>query len=62
MANSATNNENNLREWKTLSAREQLELREEYGYYLDQFPPTCSMETKVARFRLWLKERAVIYN
>ena len=47
----------NPRDWNDLSQDEQLAVREEYGHYLDSLPPTCSMETKIERFRTWLRER-----
>ena len=40
----------------------QLELREAYGHYLDSLPPTCSMETKIERFRHWLEEQGIRYS
>lgn len=46
--------EESLRPWGSLDVAEQVELRVEYGYYLDRLPPSCSMETKVERFRRWL--------
>ena len=52
----------NFKPWQELSSREQLRLREEYGHYLDQLPPTCSLETKIERFRSWLAERGVLYE
>ena len=51
-----------LRDWHALSAEEQLQLREAYGFYLDSLPPTCSMPDKNARFRQWLAERGVDYR
>jgi hypothetical protein len=48
--------------WEKLSSEKQLALRNEYGHYLDSLPPTCSLETKVERFRLWLEERGVSYT
>lgn len=52
-----------LRDWESLDAEEQTQLQVEYGYYLDSLPPTCSMQTKVERFRHWLKtEKAVDYR
>lgn len=50
------------RPWETLSPEEQLALREEYGHYLDTLPPTCSLETKLERFRHWLAEKGVSYD
>jgi len=51
-----------LSPWESLSLTEQLALREEYGHYLDGLPPTCSMETKLERFRHWLAEKGVSYD
>jgi hypothetical protein len=48
--------------WDTLNSDTRVKLREEYGYYLDTLPPTCSLETKVDRFRRWLEERGVAYT
>lgn len=48
--------------WGDLSAQERLQLREEYGYYLDRLPPTCCMDTKVDRFCIWLNERGIHYE
>lgn len=45
-----------LRGWDSLDPEEQIRLRVEYGRWLDQMPPTCSMETKIERFRTWLRE------
>jgi hypothetical protein len=45
-----------MRDWDTLDTEEQTTLRIEYGYYLDSLPPTCSLETKIERFRNWLRE------
>lgn len=51
-----------LRPWEGLTPEEQLQLREAYGHYLDTLPPTCSLETKIERFRRWLAERGVDYR
>jgi len=51
-----------LRDWVDLSSAEQLALREAYGHYLDTLPPTCSLETKIDRFRHWLAEQGVRYE
>jgi hypothetical protein len=45
-----------LRDWETLTQEEQIEIRIEYGHYLDSLPPTCSLDTKIERFRSWLRE------
>jgi len=50
-----------LRPWSELDPKQQLALREAYGHYLDSLPPTCSLETKIARFQRWLAERGVHY-
>jgi hypothetical protein len=51
-----------LRDWASLATDEQLALREAFGRYLDSLPPTCSLETKIARFQGWLAERGVRYR
>ena len=48
--------------WWGLALEEQLRLREAYGKYLDTLPPTCSLETKIERFRRWLAERRILYR
>jgi hypothetical protein len=45
-----------LKDWNDLDPDEQTAIRVEYGHYLDSLPPTCSMETKIERFRRWLRE------
>ena len=50
-----------IRDWHTLTPQEQLDLREAYGRYLDNLPPTCDLDTKIERFRHWLAERGVDY-
>lgn len=57
-----TDNTADLIPWDTLSPEEQLALRETYGRYLDTLPPTCSLETKIERFRRWLGERGIAYD
>ncbi len=51
-----------LRDWRDLTAEEQLQLREAYGHYLDNLPPTCDLDGKIERFRRWLAERGVRYS
>ena len=51
-----------LRDWNTLTEAEQTALREANGRYLDQFPPTCDLETKIGRFQAWLAERGIEYR
>lgn len=46
-------------EWECLDRDEQIKLREEFGYYLDRLPPTCSLDMKIARFKDWLSERGI---
>jgi len=46
-----------LRDWDSLDPDEQTAIRIEYGRYLDSLPPTCSLETKIERFRNWLREQ-----
>jgi hypothetical protein len=48
--------------WGQLSSQKQTELRVEYGHHLDSLPPTCSLETKIERFRSWLRERGITYE
>ncbi len=45
--------------WDELDAQRQLELRIEYGHYLDKLPASCSLEEKIARVARWLAERSV---
>ena len=45
-----------LRDWHSLDTREQTAIRIEYGRFLDTLPPTCALETKIERFRHWLRE------
>ena len=52
---------NSLREWNTLDIEEQTTLRIEYGHCLDSLPPTCSLETKIERFRNWLRDEKASY-
>jgi hypothetical protein len=59
---SADTNRNTPLSWEDLSAERQLELREEHGRYLDGLPPTCSLETKIERFRRWLEQRGIRYS
>ncbi len=49
------------RTWHDLSEDEQTRLRIAFGHYLDRLPPTCSLQTKVERFRHWLAERGIDY-
>lgn len=52
-----------VRDWNSLSPDEQTRLRVEYGHWLDRLPPTCSMQTKIERFRGWLRdEKGVDYR
>ena len=55
-------NDRALTDWHQLDAREQLQLREAYGHYLDTLPPTCDLEEKTARFRRWLAKRGIRYT
>ncbi|WP_296896438.1 hypothetical protein [Thiohalocapsa sp.] len=56
------NEEKKLRPWDSLDVEEQTELRVAFGHYLDTLPPTCSLETKVDRFRRWLQHHGVDYQ
>lgn len=51
-----------MRDWKDLHRDEQIKLLIEYGYYLDELPPTCSMQSKEERLRDWLAQREVVYS
>jgi hypothetical protein len=57
----ATTESGNLTPWDSLPEGRQLQLREEYGHYLDLLPPTCSLDSKIERFRRWLQERGIGY-
>ncbi len=54
--------ERGLRPWDSLDVEEQTDLRVAFGHYLDTLPPTCSLETKVQRFRSWLQDHGVDYQ
>ncbi|MFB1488639.1 MULTISPECIES: hypothetical protein [unclassified Thiocapsa] len=54
--------ERELRPWDSLDEEEQTDLRVAFGHYLDTLPPTCSLETKVQRFRTWLQDFGVDYQ
>jgi hypothetical protein len=45
-----------LRDGNSLDTDEQTAISIEYGRYLDSLQPTCSLETKIERFRNWLCE------
>ena len=49
-------------DWNVLGEDEQILLLEQYNIYLDELPPTCSMDVKLERFTRWLEERGVIYE
>ncbi|MEN8131967.1 MAG: hypothetical protein ABFS45_17650 [Pseudomonadota bacterium] len=48
--------------WDSLTREAQISLRERYGYYLDNLPPSCSLESKIARFQHWLEAQGVAYS
>ena len=48
--------------WDKISPEEQLRLRIDYGHYLDQLPPPCSLEEKSARVVRWLAAHDVLFN
>lgn len=48
--------------WDALDSEQQIQLRIEFGRYLDQLPPTCSLEEKNLRFARWLAERGITYT
>ena len=54
--------ESELRPWDSLDAEEQTDLRVAFGHYIDTLPSTCSLETKVQRFRSWLQDHGVDYQ
>lgn len=51
-----------MRQWKDLSADEQLALRLDYQKVLDAEPRTCSLDEKTARFAGWLAEREITFT
>jgi hypothetical protein len=51
-----------MKPWQSLSPETQLALRMAYGRYLDQLPPTCSLDTKIERFQRWLAEQGILYT
>ncbi|RKT43109.1 hypothetical protein [Thiocapsa rosea] len=51
-----------MRDWDNLGAEEQTALLIEYGYHLEQLPPTCDLRTKVERLREWLQGRGIRYS
>lgn len=51
-----------LRPWNGLDSDEQTRLQIAYGQWLDQLPPTCSLETKIARFTAWLEQQGIDYD
>ena len=57
-----TNPSQDLRPWASLSADEQLALRNDYQSELDAQPLTCSLDEKMARFTNWLAERGVAFS
>ena len=54
--------ERELRPWDSLDTEEQTDLRVAFGRYLDTLPPTCSLKTKVQRFRRWLQDHGIDYQ
>jgi hypothetical protein len=59
MAKAPDSNGPRLTDWESLPVDRQLELKVAFGWYLDALPPTCSLETKIERFRAWLRERGI---
>ncbi|EGV16376.1 hypothetical protein [Thiocapsa marina] len=51
-----------LRQWDDLGEEEQTALLIEYGYHLEQLPPTCDLRTKVERLEQWLLGRRIRYQ
>lgn len=64
MTPSSSNPETNTpsRDWAELGEEEQTRLQIAHGRYLDSLPPTCSLETKIERFRRWLADRGIEYR
>jgi hypothetical protein len=58
----AGTNEDALRPWSELTADEQTALRVAFGHWLERLPPTCSLQTKIERFRRWLRAQGVDYR
>ncbi|MGD8557623.1 MAG: hypothetical protein PVJ14_09715 [Chromatiales bacterium] len=54
---------NKLRDWESLEPEQRTSIQIEYGYYLDTLPKTCSLDTKIERFRKWLRsEKGICYK
>jgi hypothetical protein len=51
-----------LRDWGEFDESERTRLLVEHGRWLDGLPPTCSLESKVQRLRLWLAQRGIDYR
>jgi hypothetical protein len=50
------------RDWHRLDEAEQTALQVAFGHYLDTLPPTCSLDTKIARLRDWLAAHGIRYE
>ncbi len=50
------------RDWAELGEEEHTRLQIAYGRYLDSLPPTCSLDTKIERFRRWLADQGITYR
>ena len=50
-----------LTPWEHLSGQQQTELRVANGNYLDTQSLTCSLTTKIERFRQWLLIQGNVY-
>jgi hypothetical protein len=46
-------------EWESLNKEEQIKLRDAFGHYLDNLPPSCSLDMKIAHFKEWLHQRGI---
>jgi len=55
MDSSRTTDSEALTPWEHLSSERHIDLRDEYSHNMDSLPPTCSLETKIERFRHWLQ-------
>ncbi|MET0063539.1 MAG: hypothetical protein ABW176_14710 [Candidatus Thiodiazotropha endolucinida] len=49
-------------DWEHLDRQQQLKLREAFGHHLDTLPPSCSLDTKIARFQEWLSLKDIQYK
>ncbi|WP_462321161.1 hypothetical protein [Halochromatium sp.] len=62
MSSEPVNTGTTRRRWETLCPDEQTALLEAYNRWLDQWPPTCSLAAKTARFRAWLETQGIDFD